>query len=213
MFLLKLFSSSFLSFLSSYYFCCNTQKYQSIFPVCGNLLGIEPNSDSDMPASDCWLMFEWVHRVMTVLANSFWLGIISSKHVYHSGSANWMSLRFLFPRCDPGVAVACCYGQQLSCGRRLIIWYSLNLIRSEGGTWECKLRARTEEHRQERNYEWDSGNKNANHKHQVGDSSCCLGFSLDDDNIHIIVAYLLCHFIRADPAQKHVHCAWTTRCC
>lgn len=118
-------------------------------------------------------MAEWIHTVMKMLANSFWLGIISSKHIYHSGSANWMSLRLSLPRCNLGVAVACCYGQQLSCGRRLIIWYSLNLIKSEGGTWECKLRARTEEHsrvtqEKVRVGRWEE--RKAAHTHQVADS-------------------------------------------
>lgn len=33
----------------------------------------------------------------------------------------------------------------------------------------------------------------------------------DDNNVHISLAHLLRHFVRADPAQKHVHSACAAR--
>lgn len=64
-------------------------------------------------------------------------------HVYRSGRANWISLRFLFPRCDLGVSVACCYGQQLSWSHRLIIQCALKLISC--GRWHLGIQIRNKD--------------------------------------------------------------------
>lgn len=97
---------------------------------------------------------------MTVLVNSFWLGIISSKHVYRNASANWMTLRFLFPRFLPVTwelqLLVAMVNSSLSV-RSLIIWHALDLIICKGGTGECKLWVRAEEHRGGRRESRDTG--------------------------------------------------------
>lgn len=55
--------------------------------------------------------------------------------------------------------------------------------------------------------------ENATHMHQAADSFLMsVILSLDGHNIHVILTYLLCHFVRTDQAQEHVHSACTARC-
>lgn len=130
-----------------------------------------------------WL-FEWAHRVMTELANNSWLGIISSKHIHRSGSANWISLRFLLPGCDLAVAVACCYGQQL------FFWPQANyLVYSESNyLWRWHLRRQIRGKERRLQVAWERARlrkrakiteRNVTHTHQAGsflifrDTLCC----------------------------------------
>lgn len=52
------------------------------------------------------------------------------------------------------------------------------------------------------------------HKHQEGDSFLISWIlTLDDDNVHFVLTYLLGHLIGADPVQQHVHGPCTARSC
>lgn len=157
-----------------------------------------------------WLL-ERAHGMIRVLANNIWFGIISLKHIYRSGGANWISLRCLFPRCDLGFAVARCHGQQPSSDSRLIIRCTLNLITCDGDTWGSKSvekdrMTQTSSMREKRT-------KPAVHNKQLI-LFWCLGLSsFDNDNIHISPSYLFCHQVRGDPAQNHVQRACAACCC
>ena len=143
---------------------------------------------------------------MTVLVLSVFLRILSLKNEYRSGCANWISFIVVLHMCHLRV-ISCCYGQQLSCGYRLMIQYALNVVSCEVGTLEYKRGTiKQTGNVTDSNKESTAGHRRGqSHPHMTIISDACYLHVIAEENIDVIPIYLLSQPVRADPGQECVH--------